>query len=55
MRPGADNAASQTAYTAQIAAALQKFAAPDRIAALDAIGCAHGLAPLPGQPACPAH
>ncbi|MGH2901561.1 MAG: hypothetical protein ACRDMZ_22995, partial [Solirubrobacteraceae bacterium] len=54
LRPGADSAASQAAYTAQIAAALQQFAAPDRVAALDAIGCAHGLAPLPGQPACPA-
>jgi hypothetical protein len=53
LRTGADTAASQAAYTAELAAALQRFSAPDRIAALDAVGCAHGLAPLPGQPACP--
>jgi hypothetical protein len=54
LRPGADSPAAQAAYTAQLAAALQKLAAPDRIAAIDAVGCSHGLAPLPGQPACPA-
>jgi len=53
LRPGADSPATQAAYTAQIAAALQKFPAPDRVAALDAIGCARGFVPLPGQPACP--
>jgi hypothetical protein len=55
LRPGADAAASQAADTAQLAAALQVFDAPQRIAAIDAVGCGHGLAPLPGQPACPAH
>jgi hypothetical protein len=52
LRAGADTAATQAAYTAQLAAALEKFTAADRIAALDAVGCAHRLAPLPGQPAC---
>lgn len=87
---------SQAAYTAQLAAALQVFGAPQRIAAVDhallqpqdrttlamlgavyqelvefarargvlrpgadaavdAVSCEHGLAPLPGQPACPTH
>jgi len=54
LRPGAASAATQATYTAQLAAALESFRAPDRIAAIDAVGCAHGLAPLPGQPACPA-
>jgi hypothetical protein len=54
LRPGADRPAVQAAYTAQLAAALQTFDAPARIAAVDAVGCAHGLAPLPGQPACTA-
>ncbi|HEX7840283.1 MAG TPA: hypothetical protein VF469_22550 [Kofleriaceae bacterium] len=54
LRPGADTTATQAAYTAELARALEKFAAQDRIAALDAVGCAHGLSPLPGQPACPA-
>jgi len=54
LRPGADSTATQAAYTVQLAAALQKFAAPDRIAAIDAVGCAHGLSPFPGQPACAA-
>ena len=53
LRPGAGTAASQAAYTAQLAAALQVFGAPQRIAAIDTVGCEHGLAPLPGQPACP--
>ena len=54
LRPGADLPATQAAYTAELARALQAFQAADRVAALDAVGCAHGLAPLPGQPACPA-
>ena len=54
LRPGADSPAVQSAYTAQIAAALEKPAAPARVAGLDAIGCARGFTPLPGQPACPA-
>jgi hypothetical protein len=54
LRPGADTAATQAAYTAELVLALEKFAALDRIAALDAVGCAHGFSPLPGQPACPA-
>ena len=54
LRPGAASPAIQAAYAAQLALALQKFQAPDRVAAIDAVGCAHGLAPLPGQPACPA-
>ncbi len=45
---------SSTAYTAALAHALQQFAALDRVAAIDAIGCAHGLVPLPGQRACTA-
>jgi hypothetical protein len=55
LRPGVETTATQAGYTAELARALEKFAAADRIAALDAVGCAHGLAPLPGQPACPAH
>jgi len=55
LRTGADSAASQVGYTAQLAAALEVFGAPQRIDAIDAVGCAHGLAPLPGQPGCPAH
>jgi hypothetical protein len=54
LRAGADSPAVQAAYTAQIAAALQKVAATDRVAALNAIGCSRGFAPFPGQPACPA-
>jgi hypothetical protein len=54
LRAGADLPATQAAYTGETALALQKFQAADRVAALDAVGCAHGLAPLPGQPACPA-
>jgi hypothetical protein len=54
LRPGAEGAAAQATYTSQLALALEKFAAPDRVAAIDAVGCAHGLAPLPGQPACAA-
>ncbi|HEX3477433.1 MAG TPA: hypothetical protein VHT91_20560 [Kofleriaceae bacterium] len=53
LRPGADFPATQAAYTAELARALQTFQVADRIAALDAVGCAHNLAPLPGQPACP--
>jgi hypothetical protein len=55
LRAGADATAAQAAYTAQLAAALERFAAPARVAAIDAVGCAHGLNPLPGQPSCPAH
>ncbi|TMQ18192.1 MAG: hypothetical protein E6J90_20725 [Deltaproteobacteria bacterium] len=54
LRSGADSPAAQATSTAQLAAALEKFTAPDRVAALDAVGCAHGLTPLPGQPAGPA-
>jgi hypothetical protein len=54
LRPGADSAATQAAYTAELARALQTFQAADRVAALDAVGCAHRLSPLPGQPVCPA-
>ena len=54
LRPGADTAALQAVYAAQLAVALETFDAPARVAAIDAVGCAHGLAPLPGQPACPA-
>jgi hypothetical protein len=54
LRPGAGRPEAQAAYTAQLAAALENFQAPDRIAAIDAVGCAHGLMPLPGQPACTA-
>ena len=54
LRPGADSPAVVTAYTTQLAAALQTFDAPARVAAIDAVSCTHGLAPLPGQPACPA-
>lgn len=53
LRADADTAASQAAYTAQLAAALQVFGAPQRLAAIDAVSCDHGVAPLPGQPACP--
>jgi hypothetical protein len=55
LRPGADLPATRAAYTGELARALQTFQAADRVAALDAVGCAHGLAPLPGQPACAAH
>lgn len=55
LRPGADTPATEAAFIAPLATALENFTAPDRVAALDAIGCAHGLTPLPGQPACPAH
>lgn len=54
LRPGADLPATQAAYTAELARALQTFRAADRVTALDAVGCAHDLAPLPGQPSCPA-
>jgi hypothetical protein len=54
LRPGADSRAAQSTTAARIAAALRKPAAPDRVAALDAIGCARGFTPFPGQPACPA-
>ena len=54
LRPGADSPAVQAANTAKIAAALGKPAAPNRVAALNAIGCARGFVPFPGQPACPA-
>jgi len=55
LRAGADRPATQAAYTGELARALQTLQAADRVAAIDAVGCAHGLAPLPGQPACPAH
>jgi hypothetical protein len=54
LRAGADTSAAQVALTTQIASALQKPTALDRVTALDAIGCARGLVPLAGQPACPA-
>ena len=50
---GADRPATQAAYTGELALALQKFQAADRVATLNAVGCAHGLAPLPGQPGMP--
>jgi hypothetical protein len=54
LHPGAELPATEAAYIGEISRALQAFQAPDRVAALDAVGCSHGLAPLPGQPACPA-
>jgi hypothetical protein len=54
LRPGADTAAAQAGYALPVLRALEQVAAPDRITALDAVSCAHGLAPLPGQPACAA-
>ncbi len=54
LRPRAELPATRAAYAGELARALQTFQAADRVAALDAVGCAHRLAPLPGQPACPA-
>jgi hypothetical protein len=54
LRAGADSDATRASYTTALAHALQQFAALDRVAAIGAIGCAHGLVPLPGQPACTA-
>lgn len=53
LRAGADLPASQAAYTGELALALQKFQAADRAAAIDAAGCARGLAltaPAPRGP-----
>lgn len=52
LRPGADTPAIRAAYTTALGRALQEFDAAARVAAIDAIGCAHQLAPFPGQPAC---
>lgn len=52
LRAGADSDVTRAAYTGALARALQQFAALDRVAAIDAVGCAHGLVAFPGQPAC---
>jgi hypothetical protein len=52
LRAGADSIATRATYTAALTLALQRLAAPDRVAAIDAVGCAHGLVAFPGQPAC---
>ena len=52
LRTGADTAAAKAAYVGALTSALTQYAALDRVRAIDAVGCAHGLVPLPGQPAC---
>jgi len=52
LRAGADKSSTKSSYTSALTAALQEFDALDRVTAINAIGCAHGLAPLPGQPSC---
>jgi len=54
LRAGADTSATRDAYVAALSNALQPFAALDRVGAIDAVGCAHGLVPFPGQTACSA-
>jgi len=52
LRAGADSAAAKASFVVPLTQALEQFDAIDRVNAINAVGCAHGLVPLPGQTAC---